>query len=473
MRSLQQILQGTGYSENQAEVFLTNCYLDFCYFAKHVFGFAISSYHKEWAELIEKYPRLCLIAFRGSGKTNWIIAYFVWKAIFSGNLNFLIISFNFDNSKLVLKIIRGLISDNEILKQYIPEGREAIWKATELTLKTGAVFYCRTYGEGVRSLRIDYMLCDEGGKYEDKSIFWSAISPVVQLNMGKIIVIGTRTSEIDLLNDLKENDEYFCKEYPAEIDGQPLWPQKYTTLPHDTLYQRSLIKVRKEIGELPYLQEYMLIPISSANSLFPFSLTMKALANDMEFLSYGRKDERYYIGYDIAMAAKGDFVVMSVLGINATHKRLVKAIRFRGDYMVQKEKLRNLVGEFQPMKICIDATSIGEQQTKELQQEFGNIEAVKFTYEEKMKMILDLRQEFEKFNLIIPNKMGDAYSFTQILLKELNEFTLKVDLRPGNTVRPKFSSGKYDDTVISLALANKATISNFGNVSIAGLGGED
>ena len=245
MRTINEILSHTKYKENQIEYFLTECYTDYLYFAEHVLGFEIADYHREWYEIFEKWPRVCLIAFRGSGKTCFISGYFIWIAIFKENLNFLIISNTFEQSKIVLKLIRRMITDNELLREYMPEGREAIWKATELSMKTNCIFYCRTYGEAVKGLRIDYLFPDEMGQYEEKSVYWTAISPVVQLNRGRIIGAGTPVSAQDLLSELKENEEYFVKEYPVEKDGKVLWDQKYTNLDHDTDTKRSLIKIRK------------------------------------------------------------------------------------------------------------------------------------------------------------------------------------------------------------------------------------
>lgn len=470
MRSIQDILRGTKYSENQIELFWAECFFDYGYFAEHVLGYDLAEYHKEWFILLEKWPRLCLIAFRGSGKTCFLAGYYIWKAIFIPNQNFLIISTRLDQSKVILKLIRKMIADNEILKQFMPETRESSWKATELNMKTGATFYCRTYGENVRGLRIDWLLCDEAEEYEDKAIFWSAISPVVQLNRGRICVIGTKKSSVDLLAELEDNPEYFSKEYPVVQDGIVLWPQKYTNADFDTNTQRSLQKVRKEIGELPYNQEYLLIPISSENSLFPYELISKGISENECFLPFGRQDERYYVGYDYALSPKGDWVVITVIGVNSNRKRVVKMLRFRGDADEQIAHLRRIDQDFHPVKINFDATGLGEDQARRIVREFTNAEAVKFTYEEKYKILIDLRIEFERLNLEIPmgKKDMDTYTFCSELIKELNEFTLQTDLRPGQTTRQKFHSGKYDDCVISLALANRASTNAYGTVSIRG-----
>jgi len=471
MRSIKEILKKTKYSEKNIEQFLANCYLDYTYFAEHVLGFDVGDYHKDWFDLAEKYKRLSIMAFRGSGKTFFFCGYFIWKAVFGKGLNFLIVAHRDENSMFVLKIVRNMISNNAYLKEFIPKGRDASWRARELSLANGATFYCKTYGEGVRGLRIDFVLCDEAQEYEDKSLFWTDVSPVVQLNLGSIIVIGTARSPVDLLHELEDNDEYYSERYPAERDGVALWKQKYTTADHDEFDKRSLVKIRKEIGELPYAQEFMLIPVSSANSLFPYSITSKALANNQSFMPYGKKSEKYYIGYDVAISPKGDWTVMSVLGVNADRKFLAKAIRFRASFEEQRRRLKKLYDDFAPEKCLVDATGVGEKQATDLQKEFQGLEVIKVTYDEKYKMFLDLRQEFENFNVSLPNSKDspETYSYTQILLKELEEFSLKIDIRPGSMVRPKFHSGKYDDCVDSLAYANRASQRAFAAVSILGI----
>jgi hypothetical protein len=478
MRTIQEMLEGTGYNENQIEAFLANCFMDYLYFANHVLGFEIAEYHKEWYSYLERFSRLNLIAYRGSGKTFFVSGFYVWKAVFHENLNFLIVSNSFEQAKLVLKIIKNMFMENEILKNYLPENKELTWNKTEISIKTGATFYCKTYGENVRMLRIDYLMCDEAGQYEDKSIFWSAISPVVQLNRGRICVIGTKMSTIDLLSELEENEQYFSKEYPIVKDGKPLWPQRYTMEEEDTLTQRSIPQIKKEMKgrEVAFNQEYLLIPISSANSIFPYELCSQGLKNGM-FMPYGKATEKYYLGYDVAISPKGDYVVMTVLGVNSDHKHIARGYRFRADFDEQKKVLRKINTDFILARGLVDATGIGDKQAREIHEEFSVIEPLKMTYDFKMAMVEDLRNEFDKFNIEIPNgkddkneiKDYDAYSFSQELLKELNEFTLHLDLRPGNTTRPKFHKGKYDDCVDSLLLANKASEELYGMASICGV----
>jgi hypothetical protein len=472
MRTWEQILKSAGYDYSQMEQFLARCCSDFVYFAEHVLGFAIADYHKEWQEAVESWDRVCIEAFRGSGKTCFFAGYYVWKGIFTQKpKNFLIVSNNFEQSKLVLKTIRSMVADNDLLKEFMPKGREESWKATELTLQSGSIYYCRPYGEGIRGLRIDYLLCDEIGMYEDKSIYWQVVVPVVQLNMGRIISIGTPKSHVDLLAELFKNDEYYSKKYPAEQNGQPLWPDKYTMQPADTPTKRSLLKVKREMGELNYQQEYMLVPVSSANSVFPMELIQSSLDDEMGFLPYGKINEQYYIGADLALSEKGDYTVFTVISANEDGKKVVYVERFRGTPSEQRTKMDRLIQMFNPIKICVDKTGMGESIFVEWAKLYNHLEPIHFSYDEKFKLIMDLRYELETFNLAIPNSKEDlrAYSYTEELVKEMSDFVLKVDLENRTKTRTKFSSGKYDDCVISLSLAVRASQNIYGDVSISAI----
>ena len=449
--------------------------IDFCFFAKHVLGFKISVYHERWFRLIEKYPRLCVMAFRGSGKTEWFGAYFIWKAIFSEGKNFLIMSTTEKQSIIVLKTIRKILEENELLRQFVPEKREDTWKATELTLKTRATFYSKTYGRAVKGLRIDYLFCDEGCQYEDKRLFWTDVSPVVQLNRGKIIVAGTPESMADLLHELEKNEVYFFDEVPVIIDGKPSWPEKYTMENFDHNNRRSIPSIKRELGALPFQQEYMLIPVSSANSLFPREIVEQAFAKTEKFLPFGRKNKKYYVGYDIARSPKGDWPVMTVLELSNETKRIAYVSRERESFNDQLKRFGDIIKDFKPEKCVVDGTGLGDQQAREIETKYSGIEMLKITYEIKYKMMMDLRREFEKLQIVIPADKDDpeTWDYKEQLFQELSEFQLTVDLRPGQTTRPKFRSGKYDDCVDSLAMAIRAAEQSFGMVSFRGVDGDE
>ena len=466
MRSVHEICKKTGYKTTDIEFVWANCYVDFLYFAEHVIGFDISDYHREWYELYNKHKRLVIEAFRGSGKTYFFAALFVWEGIFNPGREFLVVSNTLEQAKIVLKVIRNMFADNEVLKQFMPDTRESSWKATELEIENKSSYLCKPYNENIRSIHPDRVLCDEAGEYDDKTIYHTAIMGTIQLKRGRMVVIGTPKSNIDLLAELMDNDAYYGKKYPAEVEGKAIWTQRYTMKPHDEFGKSSLVRIRKEMGDLPYTQEYMLIPISDANALFPYDLTSGAIDKEGTFLPFGRKGKRYYIGCDLAISQKGDYTVFTVIEADDSGKKVVKALRFRDSHAEQKRLLKQLVEDFKPIKILVDKTGLGEVFFRELQAEIYNVYPMHFTAQEKNKLLLDLRHEFEKKGLSIPSSKDDlkAYAYAQNLIKELNDFVVKVNI--GGRTLTRFASGEYDDAVISLALANRASLQSYGTASI-------
>ena len=84
------------------------------------------------------------------------------------------------------------------------------------------------------------------------------------------------------------------------------------------------------------------------------------------------------------------------------------------------------------------------------------IDGYKFTYQSRSKeeIIKALRDQFEKKGFVIPYKQDDVETMTQVraLINELTKFGIVFDHRNGQV---KFEgTGKHDDMVISLALAN-------------------
>ena len=116
----------------------------------------------------------------------------------------------------------------------------------------------------------------------------------------------------------------------------------------------------------------------------------------------------------------------------------------------------------------MDKTGLGEILFREFSAIIPGVSPFHFTHDEKYKLLMDLRHEFETFNYTIPYSKDDlqTYNYTQELLKELNDFQIKINER---TKKTTFQGGKYDDCVISLALANKASQNFNGQVSIASI----
>ena len=176
------------------------------------------------------------------------------------------------------------------------------------------------------------------------------------------------------------------------------------------------------------------------------------------------------MGVDLSISAKGDFTVITIIESNADKKQIVKAMRFRDSPDYVFKTIKKLNEDFRPLKILIDKTGLGELFYSELKKDLPNLYPMHFTYQEKYDMLMDLRREFEKTTIVVPNSKEDlqAYSYCEELLRELNDFIMRADWKDPTRNVVRFTSGEYDDCVISLALANKISMQLSGGVSIRG-----
>ncbi len=319
--------------------------------------------------------------------------------------------------------------------------------------------------------------CDEGQNYEDKSVFWQVISPTVQLKNGRIYVVGTTRNYGDLLMELhNENDEYYSKKYPAIIKDEkgkekPLWPQKYTLQDKDVFGRASLPKIRREIGEINFEQEFMLNPVSSQTGLFPYEVISRNMDNEITFKEFAEPNKRYVVGMDIAYskAARGDYSVITVLEIDSErNKTLVYMDRFKGrPPKEQKETLKQVIGRFNPYRVVIDQKGVGEGFLKDLQEEIHTTQVEGKSYnmpEEKNELLKSLRNEFENDRITLPHSRDHpvTYQNVEILKKELEETGWVIK----NGKAKIEGLGNHDDTVMALALSNFGTEGS-GKVSIS------
>jgi phage terminase large subunit-like protein len=197
------------------------------------------------------------------------------------------------------------------------------------------------------------------------------------------------------------------------------------------------------------------------DKLFPDNLINECLDGNEQFIDSPGNMRQYFMGVDFAMSAQSgsDFTVVTVLEKAPGDKRLRIAAmeRFRGmDYGQQKARIKDLADRFQVIKVLGDENSFGKVFIYDLKADGVPIEGYKFTYQShsKEEIIKALRDQFEKQGFIIPYSRNDTktYTMVNVLIDELTKFGIIFDMR-SKTVKFE-GTGKHDDCVISLALAN-------------------
>ena len=438
----------------------------------HGTGWSLTDFQKEWLRLIEDKHRVCFMAFRSSGKTRQLfVHYFLWKAVTNNAKQFLIISKTLPQAIEVLKDIRITILTNPLLKTMVPSNRSQSWSRTELEFANHSRILSKAYNDNVRGLHVDGLGCDELGEYQDHEILRKAVLPTIRAKRGFFIGVGTPKSELDLLHEIERDPGFqsiFFDRYPAEGEKGNLFEIRYpdTKIVHGegfvSIVDKETSKTIETYNNLTWSQEFLLKPVSAKDKLFPSSMIEACLDDSVSFQEQPKPLHQYFMGIDFAMSAQAgsDYTVITVLEKSPSSKRLkiVYIDRSRGlDYTLQKEKIKELADRYQIVKALGDENTFGKVFIYDLKADGVPIDGFKFSSSNKSKedIIKALRDQFEKTGFVIPNnKTEDPRTVTLVttLLDELSKFGIVFDMR---TKTVKFEgTGKHDDMVISLGLAN-------------------
>jgi len=438
----------------------------------HGTGWSLTDFQKEWLRLIEDKHRVCFMAFRSSGKTRQLfVHYFLWKAVTNNAKQFLIISKTLPQAIEVLKDIRITILTNPLLKTMVPSNRSQSWSRTELEFANHSRILSKAYNDNVRGLHVDGLGCDELGEYQDHEILRKAVLPTIRAKRGFFIGVGTPKSELDLLHEIERDPGFqsiFFDRYPAEGEKGNLFEIRYpdTKIVHGegfvSIVDKETSKTIETYNNLTWSQEFLLKPVSAKDKLFPSSMIEACLDDSVSFQEQPKPLHQYFMGIDFAMSAQAgsDYTVITVLEKSPSSKRLkiVYIDRSRGlDYTLQKDKISELAERYQIVKALGDENTFGKVFIYDLKAAGVPIDGFKFSSSNKSKedIIKALRDQFEKTGFVIPNnKTEDPRTVTLVahLLDELSKFGIVFDMR---TKTVKFEgTGKHDDMVISLGLAN-------------------
>lgn len=441
------------------------------FFLRHVLGLTIAKFHREWVTLADRNINTCIMAPRGHGKTEVLIVGYTLAKLYSAVLDkhygidmekkykakwfeAAIISKSMPQSTGVLRRIKYRLYDHPFLKRLMGDGREGKLSATEIILKDRHRIVCKPYGDTVRGIHVNLVCIDEAGTFEDKRIFTDAISAIKNKKNGSMVVIGTPTSSVDLLYDLFNNPGFKSKKYRAFRDAtkmtHPLWRKEFSVT--------KLKNIRDTIGTLAFSREYMCEPISEEDRVFPYNLVEKGFIPKGHWITERRSnDVTYWMGCDFAMSANtgADYSAFIMVERDMNGKcRICEIHRAKGQsFEQQMNVLEDMYERFSPANVLIDARSFGASFFQRMRDEGMRVEEFKATNKSKEDIIMHLRNQFEKNNVLIP-RHRETFTHTNQLVRELTNISVKLTEHAGRTGNVTYESiGGHDDMVMALAQA--------------------
>lgn len=455
MKKIAELIENYGKKEAMEKL------RDPVFFINEIIGFTdqhgepskLTKYQEEWLRLVEEHNRLNLMAFRSSGKSETLlICYPIFKAFTTPKWQGIVVSNSLKQSVALLRRIREKILENEILRTSVPDSRDQSWSKTEIQLKNGSIIWSRPNSHNLVGEHVNWIGGDEIGYWKDMDVIEKVIPPMVLSKGGKVVFIGTPTSEVDAIHQLQKNGSYYSRVYPAtakdEETGQTLWQMRYPLV--------SMQKVKSEYDNLSWSREFLCKPLSSEDRIYPYELISQCFDNESAFYIAKLPKRAYFIGLDFALSAEAgsDYTVYTVVEKMDDVCRVVNMERYKGlSYQAQKARINSLWEVYKPIKIVTDEGSFGKSFTQDLQYMGMNVQGFKFTNESKQQLHTNLRNMFEQRTMLLSNDQNDSKTRTTmtLLLKELSSFGVILDPR---TKTVKFEGlGEHDDMVTSLALA--------------------
>jgi len=400
------------------------------------------------------------MAPRGHSKTfSWTISPILWRCYSEKGKEILLTSASHSQSTDILEDIKKIIDNNEVLQHLKPstenmaeyggtvdiEGWETTWKKEGIVTTTDVTVKVKTFSDSIRSKHVDYVFCDDVlsssmKKEDEKDVFYSVLSPIIENSGGMMQIVGTPLEYNDLMMELMGKDNYFTKRYTAydTETEKVLWPAVWS--------YNSLMDKKEEVGPARFEREYMTRPMSQDEQFFKNEMIEDSLGSEwMHNPHDGDHDDwTYAVGVDIALSdgKNADYTVFTVLGHAPTgEKHLVNIERKKG--MTPQgiaENLDNLDNFYHFNKGLVEKNAIGEGVWRTIEEEsscVGRVQSFDTTRKTRPQILSNLQAALNRGELRLHDH--DA------LMRELRAFRMND--------KGKLEGRDHDDTVMSLAIA--------------------
>lgn len=430
---------------------LVKGYFDMAYFAEKILGLTVKWFHREWLELLRTKDRIVISAATGHGKTQIFgIVYPIWLALYKPKSQSLIIAKSIrTQSSNILETIKTTLETNPYLKMLVPRDKLVSWTKDKLVTSNGSKIFYSSYSVNVRGVHVDYVFADEVATYESTQNFFENVVTRVVAKKGKLAAVSTPDHPNDLLEQLMANPAYYSKEYPAIINGKPIWPERYPL--------EVLNKIKEEIGVAMFEKNYMLNKRAEFESaVFPVKSIHACFDYNASFTQSLIEGEETYIGVDLAMSTgpKADEDAYVVTSRLKNGKIIIKhGETHRGASIPFKiQRLKELYRIYKPIYIIVDESNIGPAVIKELRDEGIPVIGQPFHPKARHSLLINLKILIDNQKLSIPKDKSSSY-FINKLEEQLLSFVKTKSAATG--YEHIVSKGQHDDTVMALALACK------------------
>lgn len=301
-----------------------------------------------------------------------------------------------------------------------------------IDLLTGGVieFWTLQDPDAGRSRRYHVAVIDEAGLVRDLADRWyEAIRPGLMDYKGAAWLAGT-----------PKGRNFFATAYALGQDPQTTdWASwRMPTWTNPAIQSEEIDAIRRAMPERSFRQEIEAEFLEDAGGVF---LGVRACIDRGRTTSAGLTAQSA-IGVDLARLE--DFTVVTVVSADLVQQEMHRWQRVPWSQTV--ERIVNIVTRWQPRRVVVDSTGVGDPIHEALAARLGHrtmVESFKFTANSKQQLVDNLALLIERgaIRLVddpVQTEELVAYSYEPL---------------PGGGVRSSAPAGMHDDTVMALALA--------------------
>lgn len=464
MKTKEEVLNGMSEVE-----FFSRCSIDFKFFCERLLGITeyggIHQFQLEWFTMAQNNDAVMITSFSGSSKTEIMgVAYAVWYGIMYPSSSILLISKTISQAKdNLLQRIKNYIESNELLKELVPEGKNAIYNVKQAKLTNGTTINNVPYNVNIKGYRAHLIILDEIDSYEEMNIYYDHVTSRLHPG-GKIIGISTPEGPTRLLQDIKNRNPagYVFKTTTAIIDdrgkpkkdnyekGYSIWPERYP--------MEWLLRKRTEMGEQMWEKNYQCnVMTEGEDAIFSVPSFVRCYERRLKFNFNVNPKAQYFIGADFAISSgpRADFDAFVVVERLDDHITLKHIEIHKG--LPRPAKVNRLVELYEifqsekTTKVIADESNMGTMVIGDLRGRGVTVVPQSFYSTERKKLLLQLANVIESGNLIIPRFPEEkTISMTNNLLEQMIGFRRKVTISGNEIIESK---SVHDDILMSLAMA--------------------
>ena len=428
---------------------------------------------RKWDKLIKSHKKLAILSARGHGKSVFFSEILnIYDMFCFKYRRILLFSASQEQANRILNEMKMIIDNNEWLETKKDKGR---WATETIGYNKGYVLV-KGIGSEILGEHVDRIVIDDILRQDNKISYQQiedfidmTLDPMLLNRRGQMIVVGTPKSESDIFMTIKRRIDDNPEECPWKLEKFRAivdYEKKILQCP-DRFTWKDIMGKRLSMGALKFAREYQLEFFSRDTSLFPERIIEPAKAKGKELSLMNVAERRspvwtYVMGVDVARSGSvsADYTVAIVLAYNTVsqEKQIVHMWREKGLKITnQAYYIASIARNFDNCCVLVETNNFGQDMIDDLVDDY-NVFVEPFTTggkgQKKDELIRFLITSFEHEQITIPR--GDEYTrqTMNILESELSKFC--VTTTPAGNERFE-GMGSHDDTVMALALANKAT----------------